>query len=219
MKKPNSTFVTLLILFVLNNNLSAQEVTQEYQIRSSASVSFTPVKKLKLTFTPEVRFNESFEVSRYLLEGKLRYKPIKHLYLSGYYRFIINPRNEKPTEYMHRVSLGVSYKRKFNDFEPGIKLSYTNDSDDDNGDGSNDHFLRYKLWLGYNIPKCKLTPEIGADLFQQLGESGLYKVRYKVGFDYKIAKDNYIELSYKLDYYIKEFTNKHIFGIGYILKL
>ena len=73
--------IFLLTIFSCYDKALAQEVDQEYQIRSSASISFKPLKKVKVTFTPEVRFNESFDVSKYLLEGKLRYKPVKNLYL------------------------------------------------------------------------------------------------------------------------------------------
>lgn len=209
----------MLALFPFGDKLRAQDVENEYQFRTSASVSYKPVKKLKLVFTPEVRFDESFSVGKYLLEGELRYKLFKSFYLSGNYRFIINPRDENPTEYFHRFAIAAIYKKSFKRFEPAIKISYTNDSDDDNGDDANDHFLRYKASLNYDIRKCKLTPLIGIELFQQLGNNGLYKVRYKAGFDYKLFKNNYIGVNYKLDYYMQEYTNKHIFSIGYKIKL
>lgn len=214
----NSLF-TILVIMAFGFNLVSQDIEQEYQIRTSAAISYKPVKKLKVVFSPEVRYDETLKIGRYLLEGKMTYKPIKHLFLTGNYKFIINPRQENPTEYFHRFGGGIIYKRTFGDFKPGFKLSYTNDSDDGDGDNESDNYLRYKGWVEYNIPDCKLTPEVGVELFQQLGTSGLYKVRYKAGFEYKLFKDNFIGVSYKLDYYMKKYTNKHIFSVGYKLKL
>ena len=214
-----TTIIILLITLVCNTDAVTQEVENEYQIRTSASFSYKPAKRLKVILSPEIRYDENIKIGRYLVEGKLTYKPVKNLFLTGNYRFIINPRDENPTEYFHRFGAGFIYKRKFGDFRPGIKLTYTNDSDDEDGDNENDNFIRYKAWVDYNIPKCKLTPEVGIELFQQIGSSGIYKVRYKAGFEYKLLKDNYIGVNYKLDYYMKEYTNKHIFSIGYKLKL
>jgi len=48
-----------------------------------------------------------------------------------------------------------------------------------------DNFLRYKAALGYDIKSCKLTPTISAELFHQLADNEMYKVRYKLAVDYK----------------------------------
>jgi len=81
-----------------------------------------------------------------------------------------------------------------------------------------DNFLRYKAALGYDIKSCKLTPTISAELFHQLADNEMYKVRYKLAVDYKIFKNNYVGASYRLDYYLKKYENNHIFSIGYKLK-
>lgn len=209
----------LMLLFMSNTNLQAQDVENDIRYRTSFQLKLKPAKKLKLSFTPELRFGEDFSLSSYLVESELVYKPLKYLYLGANYRFTINPRDSKETEYLHRFGLSATVKKKIDRFTPALRVSYTNYADDDSDDDSDNNFMKYKLSLNYNIKKCKLTPSVGAELFQQLGSSGIYKMRYKAGLDYKLFKNNYLSINYKLDYYIKEYKNKHIISLGYKLKL
>lgn len=55
-------------------------------------------------------------------------------------------------------------------------------------------------------------------LYQNLDESELYKIRYAVGTSYKINKSNYIKLGYNLDYHYTDYLNKHIFSLSYKVK-
>lgn len=212
--------IIVLLLFIALPLLAQEteadtEVENDYEYRTSFKLSFKPIKKLKINLTPEFRFKDDFSVDRYLMETEVVYKPIKHFFVGGNYRFVVNPRNQKTTEYLHRFGVTTTYKRKFDRFEPAVRLSYTNYADDDDVD---DNFLRYKAALGYDIKGCKLTPTLSAELFHQIADNEMYKVRYKLGLDYKIFKNNYIGASYRLDYYLKKYENNHIFSIGYKLK-
>lgn len=75
-----------------------------------------------------------------------------------------------------------------------------------------------KASLAYNIKKSKFTPFAGAEIFHEINENHLYKVRYSLGSEYKINKKNAISIAYKLDYYQQKFENKHIMYVGYKLK-
>jgi hypothetical protein len=203
-----------LILFA-GKTSEAQEVENEYQSRTELKLSYKPLKKIKLSFTPEFRFDENFSLDKYLFEGGLEYKPLKFLELEATYRYVINPRENKGTEYFNRFAFSATAKKEFNRFEPAFRLRYSNDADDDITDKE---FLRYKASLDYDIPSFKLTPFIAAEAFQQLDGGGLYKMRYSTGFDYKLFKKNYIGLSYKFDYYQNEYRNRHIISLGYKIK-
>lgn len=209
--------VTMLIL--ISQFATAQEitneVTQDYQTRTAFSLRVKPYKNFKLYISPEMRFSESFSVDKAFLETELVYNPIKYLYFGGNYRFVINPREVNDTEYLHRFGLSTSFKKDFKRFTPTVKFAYTNYADDN----TYDNFFRYKAGLKYNIPNCKLTPSIGVQAFHQLSENEIYKMRYKLGLDYKLFKNNYLGVSYKLDYYMQEYTNKHIFCLTYKIKL
>lgn len=215
MKNIIKIYVLVLCLLFIGTQVYTQDIDNDFEYRTSFKLSFKPLKQLKLNFVPEIRFNDDFSVDQYQFEVGLVYKPAKILYLSGGYRFVVNSRDEKSTEYLHRYEIGASLKKDFDRFEPELRFQFTNYADDD----IKNKYLRYKAALGYNIKDCRLTPTLSAELFQQLSEKILYKVRYKLMLEYKVLKNNYIRASYRLDYYIHENKNKHIFSLGYKIKL
>ncbi len=215
MKNIRKTYLLALCLVIIVIQVSAQDVVNDFEYRTSVKLSLKPIKKFKINITPEARFKDDFSVDRYLLETEIVYKPLKLLYLSGGYRFIVNPRDEKDTEYLHRYEFGATLKKDFDRFMPELMLRYTNYADDD----SDNKYLRYKAALGYDIKDCKLTPTLSAELFHQLSDNSMYKVRYKLGLDYKLFKKNYIGASYRFDYYLQKDKNNHIFSLGYKIKL
>lgn len=209
----NFTFIILLLLASTKNQ--AQEIENNFQTRTSAELSFEPLKKLKLNLIPELRFDENFALDKYLFEGEAVYKPVKFLSLGAIYRFGGNLRDNKDTEYFNRFAFSAKAKKEFKRFEPAFRLRYTNDADDE---VNNEQFLRYKASLNYNIRKSKITPFVGVEAFQKLSDAELYKMRYTAGVDYKLFKKNYLGVSYKFDYYQKEYKNRHILSVGYKIK-
>ncbi len=63
--------------------------------------------------------------------------------------------------------------------------------------------LRSRLAVSYNIRKCKFEPYASLELSHLIDapydESGLVRVRYTVGTDYKIDKKNVLTLFYRFD--------------------
>lgn len=207
------SFIT--ILFISGKTTLAQEVSNEVQTRTELELDFKPIKKVKLTFMPQLRFDEDFSLDKYLFETGVKYKALEFLDLGATYRFVVNPRDTKSTEYFNRYSFSATAKKEYGHFKPALRLRYSNYADDDVSDQS---YFRYKASLKYDIPKCKFTPFVAAELFQQLDGGNLYKMRYSTGVDYKLFKKNYLGISYKFDYYNTEYLNKHIFSVGYKIK-
>jgi hypothetical protein len=205
-----------LLLFVCIQT-KAEDVENEFQTRTSLKLSFKPLKKVKFNLSPELRFDDSFTLDKSLIEGEIEYKMFKFLSLGAAYRYIANQRENKDTEYSSRFLYSATAQKEINRFETSFRLSYSDYADDDDDDSMD--LMRYKIGVEYNIPKCKITPSISTELFQDMSASSVYKMRYTVGADIKLFKKNYIGLSYKLDYYIQEYTNKHILDIGYKIKL
>lgn len=209
--------VSLILIFLFNGmQLSAQDIENNFKFRTEAELSFSPLKNLKLNIIPELRFDDTFSLDKYLLEGEATYKPLKFLSLAASYRFVAQQKDNSDTKYVNRFAFSVIAKKKLKRFETAFRLRYTNDADDEI---SNEQFFRYKTSLKYDIPKSKLTPFIAAEAFQQLSGGDLYKMRYSTGLDYKLFKKNYLRLSYKLDYFQKEYKNNHILSVGYKIKL
>ena len=209
------TYGLITILIGSARIVKAQVVENELQTRTELELSFKPVKKLKLTFMPQLRFDEDFSLDRYLFETGAEYKPLKFMELGAAYRFVVNPRDTKSTEYFNRYSFSATAKKEFGRFEPAFRLRYSNYADDDITDKN---FIRYKASLKYDIANCKLTPFVASELFQQADGGGLYKMRYSTGLNYKLFKNNYLGVSYKFDYYNTEYLNKHIISLGYKIK-
>lgn len=209
-----NTYCPLIMLFLLSTATKAQDIENDFQSRTSVRLSLKPVKHLKLYLTPELRFDENFSLNKYLIEGEASYRPIDFLSLDAIYRFVGNIRETKATEYLHRYAFSATLKKELNRFEPAFRISYTNYADDD----ESDQYIRYKASVKYDIPKSKITPFVGTEAFQQLTDKELYKMRYIVGMDYKLFKKNYLGISYKLDYYLNEYKNRHILSIGYKIK-
>lgn len=208
---------TIIVLMVLSSSsITAQEVVNELQMRYSAGVSTKLNDKWGVSLAPEIRFDENFNADRFLVDAKIKYKVWKYISLGGTYRFDVNFRDVKETQYLNRFAVNTTFETKINRFEPSLRVQYSNYADDEINDGK---FMRYKFALEYNIKDCKLTPKITTEIFHQLGDnSRLYKMRYGAALDYKINKKNYISLGYKFDYYEYELLNKHIIELGYKYK-
>lgn len=206
--------MTLCLLFLVGA-ARAQDVVNEFQGRTSFEASYSPIKKLKLTVSPELRFDESFALSKYHIEGEAAYKLNKQFTVGASYRFVVNPRDSKDTEYFSRFGFGLTYQKKLDRFEPSFRVLYSNYADDDT---ENSKYLRFKAGLEYNIPKCKITPQVGIEAFRDQIEGEVFKMRYTAGADYKLFKKNYIGIKYKLDYYRTAYYNRHIVGLSYKIK-
>lgn len=212
--KTKRHFLLSFLLFGLTIQVSAQDIDNDFQTRTGVKLSFKPLKDVKISFSPELRFNNTLQFDQYLLEGAIEYQPIKRITLGTSYRFTGNKTGSGDYENKNKYALFIEANRKIKRFTPSLKMSYTNSADDEN----NSHFLRYKASIDYNIRKSKFTPEISIEAFQDLGDNNWYKMRYSTGIDYKISKNNSIGIDYKLDYYMHAYRNKHIVSIGYKFK-
>lgn len=209
------------LFFNANHTVIAQTTEDEstvvenaFQTRTEANISFEPLKKLEVSFIPELRWDESVQVDKFLFESKLAYKPIKGLTVGAGYRFIANLKEDDDTEYMHRIALDAQYQKKFGRWKPAVRIKYTNFSDE----ASKSDILKYRAKLSYNIKKSKLTPVVSFETYHDLTDSEIQKYRYSIGTAYKLNKKASINAGYAMDYYMHEFLNKHIINLGYSYK-
>jgi len=185
----------------------------DLELRPSVTLRFSPIKKVKLYITPELRF-DYFTLDKFLLESKIKYSPLKYLDVGAAYKLVLNRRNDDPLEIIHRVDVFAEGEYKIERFTPSFRLMYAN-YDEDEGVS---HFLRYKIKLDYNIRKSKVDPYIAAELYHQLTDGTIYKMRYTLGADWRFAKKMSLELAYKLDDYINDTKLKHIVALAYTYK-
>jgi hypothetical protein len=210
-----SILIPFFLLLISNPFVHGQEVENEFQSRTSIQIKYSPTKKIKLHLSPELRFADSWILLKYHMETGASYKLYKIIEIEAAYRFVINPRMEKETDYYSRFFYGISARKKINRFAASFRLSYSNYADDD---AEKSNYLRYKTLLRYNIPKSKITPVVAAEAFHKLSDNEFYKMRYTVGAEYKLFKKNYIGIRYKLDFFRAEYRNRHIISLDYKFK-
>ena len=205
-----------IILALLPLSLTAQTTVNEYKTWTNFKISTRILKdKVRLHLSPEIRFNQDFSIDKYFIESGVRYNPFDFLCFGTSYRFIGNNRNNQSTEYLHRYSFEATIEKKIKRFEPKFRLQFTNYSDEN----LEEKYLRYKPSVQYDIADCKITPFISAEAFHNLPKSRFEKIRYGIGAEYKLLDNHYIELFYKMDYFLQKIKNRHIFGISYRINL
>lgn len=204
--------LTLILGSILISSVFALQM-DELELRPSATLRFSPLNDLKLYITPEVRL-DYFTADKFMLEVKAKYSLNKYLDAGAAYKLVLNQRNNDPLEVIHRVDVFAEGEYKIERFIPSLRLMYVN-YDEDEGVS---HFLRYKIKVDYNIPKSKIDPFLAAELYHQLIDASLYKMRYSIGADWRFAKKHSIGLAYKLDDYLADTRLKHIVALGYTYK-
>lgn len=199
--------------------LFSQEVENVMETRISPQLFFKidAIDDLEFSIAPELRFDNEFKIKRVFLENGIEYKVVKFLSLSAAYRFIISNDNGH-RRILNYISLSANIKEKINRFKVGLRIRYSNYADDDNV-GDNNNFIRFRTSVDYDIKNCKLRPNIGAEIFSPINDKQPYKYRYSAGVSYKVSNKNSISVGYRLDYYLKEYKNKHIAVIGYKYEL
>ena len=87
----------------------------------------------------------------------------------------------------------------------------------DDKKAKSDHKLRSRLQISYDIKKCPFEPYVEVELYNQLDNAFAYdKIRYTIGTEYKINKENKLKLYYRYqDYADLDEVSGHVLGVGY----
>jgi len=206
--------IFFMILTLVANKIFCQE--SEWNTWANIEVSKKCFKKMNLSLNSEVRFTDQFKVDEYYFEPGLEYKLFKFLEIGGNYRFLINEREKKSTQYYGRIALDASGNYTLKNLTSQLRVRYCNynefDSEDDN---TSDPYLRYRLKLKYNISSWNLTPYVASELFHQLNTKEINKIRSTLGLEYKINKANKVGLAYILQNYLDEDYKKNIISVEY----
>ena len=87
----------------------------------------------------------------------------------------------------------------------------------DEKEAKSDHKLRSRLSVSYDIKKCPFEPYAEVEIYNELDNAFAYdKVRYTIGTEYKIDKNNKLKVYYRYqDYADIEDPNVHVLGLSY----
>ena len=87
-------------------------------------------------------------------------------------------------------------------------------------EAKNNLSLRSRMSIKYDIPDCKITPFMSAELYTRLDKWQAFdKARYRAGASYKINKDNSISLYYLYQQVSGNDPNGHAIGFEYSIDL
>jgi hypothetical protein len=179
-------FIIFILLF-MSFIASAQKTYFETEISKEI------FKNFEISLAPQVRFKEGFELKQYLIDAGIEYKFNKYFSLGTSYRFGSSITKDKGNEYFGRFAFDAKTGIKWKNFEPKLRLRYTNNNEDFGSENSDVlNYLRYKFEIGYQIKKLNLNPYIYTELFQNLSDSNLNGIRYEGGLEYKINNHNKI---------------------------
>ncbi|MGQ7870892.1 DUF2490 domain-containing protein [Sunxiuqinia sp. sy24] len=203
----------LSLLFFSTNRSYAQ--ASEWNTWASLELTKDFGDKFKAYLSPQIRFANKDGVDEYFLETGVKYDLFNFLEVSGNYRYLVNERKTKSTEYFHRIAFDLTGKYEINRLEFALRTRYTNYDELDNNEGFNDATLRYRLKSEYDIPNMKLTPAVGVEFFHQLENKEINKIRYILGAAYKINKKHKVELDYLLHTYPLKDGHTNILALEY----
>ncbi len=215
----HTALIYLIFLFpniikAQDSEVKTQKIENEFQPRSYLGISYKPIDKLKISLSPELRFDEDFSIDKYLFETELDYYPFKILKIGSCYRLAGKIKKKKKTEYSSRIGFKISAKKEFFHFTPSADIVYYIYYEDEESLS----YLAYKLGLSYEFNNPSLTPYFSYELYQSLDNNSIYKNRFVAGVEYSLTKRSSLDLCYKLDYYVSKYKNKHILILGYNLK-
>ena len=185
----------LRILLILSLSMLIHSVLAQTEGATWASVRVQ--KKLsdrfKVFMEPQLRWTDT-QLEQRLLETGLNYKPIKYFSTTFIHRYSIETTNNGRVN-EHRFAFDLNGSYDINNWEPEVRIRYTN-LQDFNADGGV-NYLRYKVAVAYDIKSISTKPEISAEAFQELIGHTIKKMRYTVGASYDFNKTIATGLAYK----------------------
>lgn len=206
----------LIVCLLASGNFIAQAKTERFGTWVELELRKDFLKQFSFSIVPELRFQDQFNLDEYMIQGKLRYDPFSFLSVAGTYRLGTEIKNKENLNY-NRFAFDVQASHEIDRFEASLRARYTNTSDF-TGDESGKYF-RPRFKVEYNIKGNKITPFTSYELFHNLTDKELQKLRMDFGFTRNVGKLHRIGLYYRLQDYFSDKNSIHIAGIEYRLKL
>ena len=205
--------LTVGLLLLLS---SVHAKTEKFGTWIEFEISKEFFKKWEVSFIPEIRFQDQFQVDEYILEGKLSYDPFKFLGFAAAYRYNTNIK-KSGNEGLSSAVFDIIGSTEIDRFSGSLRARITNDPDD--GDIPWETFyFRPRAKLAYNIKGNKIEPYTSYELFMNLRAGETYKQRFDIGFTRKLGEYHRIGLYYRLQDYFTDKGSINILGIDYRFK-
>ncbi len=206
--------VIIGILGLLTLQMNAQRTWIETDFSAKITENF------EFTLSPELRFNEGWDLKEYFIEPSLEYSINKYLKFSGGYRLGYNINKKDEREGFGRFRLDAKTGLKWMNFRPKFRIRYTNGDDFTDDDDEETEYLRYKFSLGYKLDKIKTEPYVAYEWYRDLEAQEFNKARFEAGFLYKLNNHHKVGAYYRTNnYLVKNKETVKIIGISYKFSL
>jgi hypothetical protein len=210
---PRYLFIAILLSVF---HLSGFSQDSDFELWLDAQVRKDFGKKFRLYYEQGYRRDEFLVHTKTLYFQPGGYiKPVKFLWLGSYYRFSTDFSGFRKNRYCGELLLRAEPAR-FN-----IKLRTQYNLEFTKGE-KNDHYLREKVSLDYNIRQCKVDPFIASEAIfhMQKDKSENEQIRFDMGVEWKIAKRHAIDIlyRYRIKRNVKNPLRSHILGIDWVFE-
>ncbi|MEG1793473.1 MAG: DUF2490 domain-containing protein [Rikenellaceae bacterium] len=224
--KNNIKHIWLIALFIaMTPHIFAAESSDKYESDVETRV-FVAVKKsflnksLNVEFSPEARFGgSSFDYDKTLLKFAVDYDIFNWFNVGVGYRATFNKTKKRGTETTGRLDFDLSKSIKAGKFRIKPRVRFSDYQEYKNTKDIESSYMRYKVGIGYKYGKKAIfEPEIGAEMFHNLSSGYISSMRYNIGGDFRITKNNFIGINYMVETEFKTRILKHIAEVGYTYK-
>jgi Protein of unknown function (DUF2490) len=217
----------LLLLMLQLSTLIANAQVKDAGLWTSVNLEAKLVKKLSLSISEELRFNENVtELGAAFTDVGLSYKLNKHFQFGANYRFIQRHRVDDYYSFRHRFYIDAKYSHKLKPFEVSLRTRLQNQVEDIGraADGGIPvYYLRNKLSANWNTRKA-YTPYVSLELFSPLNyprEVAFDGIRTVAGVEYEFTKHHKVDAFYLIqkELNVERQVTDFVIGIGYYYKL
>lgn len=216
--------LTLLLLALVASAFASEKPKYENELETRLYVAVKKSflnKTLNVEFSPEVRFAKPFDYDKTLLKLAVDYDVLNWFNVGVGYRATFNETKKRGTEITGRFDAEISKSIKAGKFriKPRVRFSDYQEFANTKAGEEESCYMRYKVGASYKYGKKAIfEPEIGAELFHNLGSGYISSVRYNIGGDFRITKNNFIGLTYMIETEFKTRILKSIVEVGYKYK-
>jgi len=218
-------FIALLINLLSGSALNAQ--VKDAGLWTSVNFEAKLVKKVSLTISQELRFNENItELGAAFTDAGLSYKLNKHFEIAANYRFTQRRRNDNYYSFRQRFYGDVKYSRKLKPFDVSFRTRIQDQISDigrASDGGVPEYYWRNKLSLKWDTKKA-YSPYVSVELFSPLNYpriNAFDAMRTTAGVEYEISKHHKVDIYYMIQKVlnVSKPETDFILGLGYFYKI
>lgn len=212
-----------ICFLIFGSSLYAQrtKVTQDFGGWFSIALEKEIINELYLTVEKEGRFEKNIsKLDEHFLQVGISYEKIEFLRLEADLRFTEKIKGENVYEKEYRYNFDITLIKEINRFKGLYRIRYQNDDKDFFNYKTIDeeeHNIRNRLEVRYNVPKIKLEPYVNSEIFYEFDKELdpiFSKYRILLGARYDINKNNQLKLFFMLERELNAILPYHFYTIG-----